>query len=152
MKRGREDADADTTTAVRNAFVTPLPDPWFASPRNERDCLDSSPLAVEIALDPRTAAGLQHAVATAAVKAADGGVHAALATNVAGAVVQFDGRVVEEFCAVTGTMQPVPPLDLTFAKVEEWHEGGPCPSHLHLRIGRKLPLSSSVGNAPLVSF
>lgn len=135
-----------------NAFVTPIPDPWYASPRNESDCLDSSPLALTVALDPPTAEGLLRAVA-----GVEGDVRAAVAANVVGAVVRFDGQVVEEFCDNTGTMQPAPPLELSFDSVEEWRgrwsgpgTGGPCPTHLHLRVGRKLPLSSAVGNAPLV--
>lgn len=150
-----ESARAALGDLTRCAFVTPLPDPWYASPRNEIDCLDSKPLAVTIALDAATASALLGAVRQGGPTEADA--RTALASNVAGAALRFDGHVIEEFCDHTGTMQPTPPLDLTFVDVEEWVRargpgpGSMLPRHLHLRVSRKLPLSSAVGNAPLVS-
>jgi hypothetical protein len=138
---------------IASYFSTPLPNPWYASPRNDDDRLDSTPLLVMVTLGTPTRQALERVLLRTVPTV--GALRASLLGVIAGVVVRFDGEVVLEFSEPEGTMVPVPPLEMAFDDVTQWHlwrtsEVPRSPNTLTLRIGRKLPLSSSVGNAPLV--
>jgi hypothetical protein len=140
-------------------IASDLPDPWYASPRNALDQLDSSPESVKVSLRGLGAEGVRAAVRVAGGQGNVEGIRVALRAAVAGCALRFDGGIVEEYVGEVGAMMPVPPLDVTVdaecvAAWQEWHRRGcvdrEAPDVLLLSVGRRLPLSSNVGNCPLV--